>query len=182
MVTAVSGFIEQVGSSYVWLKEFQTKLSSINRPHNFNYSFKLLAQALVSKPTYISLYVSICWLLSCSDGCTQTGIHFGYSRQVSQQAWWIVRLLMGDKIDWMKRRLSVTNFSLENSLLTFRLNAPVIIRVKVKEVRTNVTIYSHALVRIHVIGGQRSVWIVPPSSQQSRNQGKINWSWTLKLQ
>ena len=33
---------------------------------------------------------------------------------------------------WMKRRLSVTNLSLENNLLTFWLNAPVIIRVKVK--------------------------------------------------
>ena len=32
----------------------------------------------------------------------------------------------------MKRRLSVTNFSSENNLPTFRMNAPVIIRVKVK--------------------------------------------------
>ena len=32
-----------------------------------------------------------------------------------------------------------------------------------KEVQTNVTIYSHALLRIHIIGGHRSVWIVPPS-------------------
>jgi len=39
----------------------------------------------------------------------------------------------------------------------FRLNAPVIIRAKVKEVWNNVAIYSHALPRIHVIGGQRSV-------------------------
>ena len=44
----------------------------------------------------------------------------------------------------------------------FRLNAPVIIRAKVKKVRTNITIYSHTLLRIHVIGGQRSVRIVPP--------------------
>jgi len=34
-------------------------------------------------------------------------------------------------------------------MLTFRLNALVVIRVKVKEVRTNVAIYSHALLRIH---------------------------------
>ena len=34
---------------------------------------------------------------------------------------------------------------------------------KVKEVRNNVAIYSHALLRIHVIGGQRSVGIAPPS-------------------
>ena len=33
----------------------------------------------------------------------------------------------------MKRRLSVTNFSLENNLPTFRLNAPVVIRAKVKK-------------------------------------------------
>ena len=35
-------------------------------------------------------------------------------------------------LDYIKRKLSVTNFSSENNLLTFRLNAPVIIRVKVK--------------------------------------------------
>ena len=31
----------------------------------------------------------------------------------------------------MKRRLSVANLSLENNLLTFQLNAPVVISVKV---------------------------------------------------
>jgi len=41
----------------------------------------------------------------------------------------------------------------------FRLNVPVVIRVKVKEVRNNVVIYSHALLRICIIGGQRSVRI-----------------------
>ena len=45
----------------------------------------------------------------------------------------------------------------------FQLNAPVVIRVKVKEVRTNVAVYSHSLLRIHVIGGQRLVRIAPPS-------------------
>ena len=54
-------------------------------------------------------------------------------------------------------RNNVTNFTSENNLLTFRLNAPVVIRVKVKEVQTNVAIYSHALLRIHIIGDQRSV-------------------------
>ena len=39
----------------------------------------------------------------------------------------------------------------------------VVIRAKVKEVQNNVAIYSHALPRIHVIGGQRSVRIAPPS-------------------
>ena len=61
------------------------------------------------------------------------------------------------------------------TLPTFRLNAPVVIRAKVKEVRNNVAIYSHALPGIHVIGGQRSVRIAPPSlpssSQRSSNQG-----------
>ena len=32
-----------------------------------------------------------------------------------------------------------------------------------KEVRTNVAIYSHVLLRIGIIGGQRSVRIAPPS-------------------
>ena len=45
----------------------------------------------------------------------------------------------------MEERLSVTNLSSENKLPTFRLNAPVIIRMKVKEVQTNAAIYSHAL-------------------------------------
>ena len=34
---------------------------------------------------------------------------------------------------------------------------------KWKEVRNNIAIYSHALPRIHVIGGQKSVRIAPPS-------------------
>ena len=33
----------------------------------------------------------------------------------------------------IERRLSVTNLSLENNLLMFQLNAPVVIRAKVKE-------------------------------------------------
>ena len=45
----------------------------------------------------------------------------------------------------------------------FRLNVPVVIRVKVKDVLTNVVIYGHALLRMHVIGGQRSVRIASPS-------------------
>ena len=68
-------------------------------------------------------------------------------------------------LSWLlhKCKLSVTNYSLENNLPTFRLNAPVVIRAKVKEVRTNITIYSHTLLRIHIIGGQRLVRIAPPS-------------------
>jgi len=40
----------------------------------------------------------------------------------------------------------MTNFSSEYNLPTFQLNAPVIM-VKVKEVWTNIAIYSHALPR-----------------------------------
>ena len=62
-----------------------------------------------------------------------------------------------------ERRLSVTNYSSENNLPTFRLNAPVVIRAKVKEVRTKTLLFIATLLRIHVIGGQRSVRIAPPS-------------------
>ena len=51
----------------------------------------------------------------------------------------------------------------KKNLPTFQLNAPVIIRPKMKKVRTNVAIYSHTLLRLHIIGGQRSVKIAPPS-------------------
>ena len=50
---------------------------------------------------------------------------------------------------------------------TFRLNAPVVISAKVKEVQNNVAIYNHALPRIHVIGGQRSVRIAPGGLEHS---------------
>ena len=40
----------------------------------------------------------------------------------------------------MKRRLSVTNLSSENDLRTFQLNAPVVIKAKVKKYETNTTI------------------------------------------
>ena len=49
----------------------------------------------------------------------------------------------------MGERLSVTNLSSEKNLPTFRLNASVVIRVKVKEVQKNVGIYSHALLSIY---------------------------------
>ena len=64
----------------------------------------------------------------------------------------------------MSERLSVTNLSSENNLPMFRLNAPVVIRAKVKKVRTNIAIYSHALLRIQVIGGQRLVRIAMNSN------------------
>ena len=73
-------------------------------------------------------------------------------------------------------KLSVTHLSLENNLPTFRLNVPIVIMAKVKEVRANVAIYSHALLRIHIIGGQRSVRIAPPSlppTQRSSSQGLL---------
>ena len=61
------------------------------------------------------------------------------------------------------RRLPAFFTFLYFRLMLFRLNAPVVIRAKVKEVRNNAAIYSHALPRIYVIGGQRSVRIAPPS-------------------
>ena len=51
----------------------------------------------------------------------------------------------------MKRRLSVTNLRSENNLLTFQLNAPVIIRMKVKH----------------------SVWSRLQTEAFSRNVGKL---------
>ena len=38
---------------------------------------------------------------------------------------------------------------------TFRLNVSVVIRVKLKKCEHKTAIYSYALLRIHVIGGQR---------------------------
>ena len=55
----------------------------------------------------------------------------------------------------LKIRLSGTNLSLENNLPMLQLNA--------SAVRTNVAIYSHALLKIHIIRGQRSVRIAPLS-------------------
>ena len=70
------------------------------------------------------------------------------------------------------KRLSSTNFSWENNLPTFQLNAAVIIKAKVKRyIQTNIAIYSHVLLRIHVIGGQRSVRIAPPS----RLMHRLSW-------
>ena len=53
-------------------------------------------------------------------------------------------------------------YSSENNLPTFRLNAPVIIRAKVKRYEQNIIIYSPTLLRIHIIGGQRLERIAPP--------------------
>ena len=57
----------------------------------------------------------------------------------------------------MKRKVICYHLSSENNFLpTFRLNAIVIIRAKVKMCE-----HSHVPLRIHVIGGQRSVRITP---------------------
>jgi len=62
----------------------------------------------------------------------------------------------------------------------FSLNAPVVIRAKAKEVRNNVAIYSHALPRIHVIGGQRSVRIAHTrGSTTTRSTGRRPPYWTM---
>ena len=42
--------------------------------------------------------------------------------------------------------------------LTFWLNAPVIVRAKMKEVRTNTAVYSHAQLRTHVIASKTPMW------------------------
>ena len=77
------------------------------------------------------------------------------------------RPLKSDKAEviYIKRRSSVTNLSLENNLPMFWLNGPVVIRAKVKEMWTNVAIYSHALPRIHIIGGKKvgeGTLLLPP--------------------
>ena len=58
-----------------------------------------------------------------------------------------------------KRRLSVTNLSLENNVSTECSSHH---QGESEEVQTNVGIYVCALLRIHVIGGQRLVMIAPP--------------------
>ena len=45
---------------------------------------------------------------------------------------WIVHSLQSERMAQWRGRLSATNFSSENNLLTFRLNAPVVITAKVK--------------------------------------------------
>ena len=58
------------------------------------------------------------------------------------------------------------HLSSENNLPMFRRNSPLSMfqfQVKVKEVRPNVALYSHALLRIRVIKGKRSVRTAPPS-------------------
>ena len=67
------------------------------------------------------------------------------------------------KLSNREKSYLLPNLSSKNNLPTFQLNAPVVIKAKVKEVQTNVAIYTHALLRIHVIGRQRSVRIAPPS-------------------
>ena len=72
-------------------------------------------------------------------------------------------------LSWLLRKWT---FSSENNLLTFQLNAPGGKR------GTNVAIYGHALLRIHVIGSQRSV---SSSLQRSRNQRVLvlHHSWSV---
>ena len=62
----------------------------------------------------------------------------------------------------LMKRLSVTNLSSENNLPMFQLNAcSSRHQGESEEVRTNTAIYSHELLRIHVIGGQRLGRIAP---------------------
>ena len=63
--------------------------------------------------------------------------------------------------------LLATKFSLENNLPTFGLNVSVIIRAKVNKCeQTPLLIAIHYYTMIHVIGGQRSVRIVPGRGQE----------------
>ena len=59
----------------------------------------------------------------------------------------------------MKRRLYVTNLSLENNLPTFQLNTAVVIGAKLKKCEQ---MLPYTTVRVHVIEGQRLVRITPP--------------------
>ena len=68
---------------------------------------------------------------------------------------------------YLKRKVVCYQLDLEknnNNLVTFQLNAPVINRVEVKKHElTLYYIYSHALLRIRIIGGQWSLRIAPPN-------------------
>ena len=71
------------------------------------------------------------------------------------------------------KRLSVNNSSWKLNLPTFRPNVPVVIRAEVKEVWTNVAIYSHAQLSIHTIGGQKLVKTAPLSSKDEQSSLQI---------
>ena len=79
----------------------------------------------------------------------------------------------------LKRRWSATNLSSENNLLPFRLNAPIVIKTKVKK--------CHALLRIHVIQGQRfGCPSLPTSSSQCFGNQELpvlhpSWSAPLRV-
>ena len=127
-----------------------SQLLTIHSPM-FPDSFHLHVLTCCNMPTTKKVAISY----SIVSESQQSYIH-------SQACWWI---FSGFSVSCCinRERLSVTNLSSGNNLPTFRLNAPVVIRAKVKEVRNNIAIYSHALLRICVIGGQRSVRIAPPS-------------------
>ena len=89
---------------------------------------------------------------------------------------------------WMKKRLSVTKFSSENNLPMFRLNAAVIIRVKVKRCEQTLLFiamhywgYTSSEVRV----GEDCSSLPASSSQWSSNQGlpvlHPGWSASLRV-
>ena len=88
---------------------------------------------------------------------------------------------------WMKKRLSVTNFSSENNLPMFRLNAAVIIRVKVKRCeQTLLFIAMHYWGYMSLEVKCRWGLLLPAStSQRSSNQGlpvlHLGWSAPLRM-
>ena len=116
-------------------------------------------------------YVRICdvmwgYVMSCEDMlCEDMWCHVRGYVMLCEDMWCQVRLkvqylqpvfwfhnhrILGTKLkEWEIHAILKVTVEL---LLTFWLNAPVVIRAKVKEVWTNITIYSHALLRIHYWG------------------------------
>ena len=92
---------------------------------------------------------------------------------VSRPWWWLEHSAV--ETSW--GRLSVTNLSSENNLPMFRLNAPVVIRTKVKNCEQTLRFLaniSHALLRMHyLIGGQRLVRIAGTLWWGGREGGAI---------
>ena len=119
------------------------------------------ASSNLATPNSFSSQISYeCWDLRFSD----TNLSLEITSQcfhwiVSRPWWWLEHSAV--ETNW--GRLSVTNLSSENNLSMFWLNAPVVIRAKVKnceQTLLSLANISHALLRMHyLIGGQRSVRI-----------------------
>ena len=92
-------------------------------------------------------YVMWGYVMLCEDMWCQVRLKVQYLQSVF---WFHNHRILGTKLkEWEIHAILKVTVEL---LLTFWLNAPVVIRAKVKEVWTNITIYSHALLRIHYWG------------------------------